>query len=88
MHITDVWVLFLWPVQYINTFVDRITIFWVNLDESTAYCMWTDTPVKSTFTYSREADTTFKIAGIADKMIHKHDGHAMISMINVLSSKT
>ena len=49
--------------------------------------MWTDTPVKSTFTYSREADTTLKIPGIADKMIHKHDGHAMIFMINVLSSK-
>ena len=67
----------------------RITIFRVNLDESTMYCMWTDTPVKSTCTYSREVDTrpTLKIAGIADKMIHKHDGHAMISMINVLSSK-
>ena len=46
------------------------------------------TPVKSPFTYSREADTTLKIAGIADKMIHKHDGYAKISMINVLSSKT
>ena len=66
----------------------RITIFRMNLDENTTYCMWTDTPVKSTFTYSREADTSLKIAGIADKMIHKHDGHAMISMINVLSSKT
>ena len=60
----------------------------MNLDENTTYCMWTDTPVKSMFTYSREADTSLKIAGIADKMIHKHDGHAMISMINVLSSKT
>ena len=65
----------------------RIPIFCVNLDESTTYYMWTDTPVKSTFTYSREADTLLEIAGIADKMIHKHDGHAMIFMINVLSSK-
>ena len=39
------------------------------------------------FTYSTEADTTLKIAGIADKMIHKHDGHAVIFMISVLSSK-
>ena len=65
----------------------RITIFRVNLDESTTYYMWTDTLVKSTFTYGREADTSLKIARIADKMIHKHDGHAMIFMINVLSSK-
>ena len=41
----------------------------------------------SKYVHHREADTTLKIAGIADKMIHKHDGHAMKFMINVLSSK-
>ena len=65
----------------------RIAIFRVNLDESTTYYMWPDTPMKLTLTYSRKADTTLKIAGVADKMIHKHDGHAMIFTINVLCGR-
>ena len=73
---------------YINSFVDEDHHFpsesrWKH---NVLHVHWHTRKI-DVYLQQRSWYTMLKIAGIADKMIHKHDGHAMKFMINVLSSK-